>query len=309
MTGDIDSTLPVGMTHLIDRSSDIIHQHGGVATQVAFDSLQEMSIEDFVKNVVPTLGHSDDRFAIIKDTTSDQMVRILRDNVAVYHITGIRDVFFDKMLERLMEDQQVTITPNLQFPLIQWKVMQSGEKLLVVEIQENQFSMRHSSFTDNHVIWHPRLWLKMRLTVQNIPSAWRLRAVQQHPRDLANDRLLHVPLPNVFQSGDICWGSTHYNRADTDKALSENDAILLTLDRFFNSTFNFDLIDDEDMMQMSRLYDEMPKLPEYDKEINDTGSGQAHMLRMFRCFSEHDSINRFRYRTAETAQRFLEEDI
>ena len=222
---------------------------------------------------------------------------------------SIKDVFFDKMLERLMQDQQITVRPNLQFPLIQWKVLQTGEKIIVVEIPENKFCMRHQAFPSDHVIWHPRLWLKMRLTVQNIPCAWRLRAIQQHPRDLANDRLLCVPLPNVFLSGDICWGGTHYNRSNSDQALTENDAILLTLDRFFNSTFNYDLIDDEDMMHMKSLYDELPDDPELDSQIEEAGSGKSHMLRMFRCFAEHDNLNRFRYRVAEQAQRFLEEDI
>ena len=309
MTGDIDSTLPIGRTHLIERKTDIIQQHGGVATQIAFDSLTEMSIEDFVRNVVPTLGHDNDKFMVVKDTTSQQLVRILKDNVAVYHITDIKDVFFDKMLERLMQDQQITIRPNLQFPLIQWQVLESGEKLIVVEIPEDKFCMRHQAFTEDHVIWHPRLWLKMRLTVQNIPSAWRLRAVAQHPRDLANERLLYVPLPNVFASGDICWGSTHYNRANSDQALSENDAILLTLDRFFNSTFNYDLIDDEDLMHMKNLYEELPDELELDGQISEAGTGKSHMLRMFRVFAERDNLNRFRYGLAETAQRFLEENI
>ena len=41
MTGDIDSTFPTGLMHLVDRQSDLFHQHGGVVTAVHFDSLEE----------------------------------------------------------------------------------------------------------------------------------------------------------------------------------------------------------------------------------------------------------------------------
>ena len=43
MTGDIDTTLPICTTHLLDRDSSIIHAHGGIATEVTFDRLEEMT--------------------------------------------------------------------------------------------------------------------------------------------------------------------------------------------------------------------------------------------------------------------------
>ena len=310
MSGEIDSTVPVGTAHLIERSSSLIHQHGGVATEFTFDSVEEMSLDTFIEQVVPTLRQRKDFLGIIKDMNKEQMVRILADNVALYHVTGMQDVFYDAMIEKLMSDQQITLTPNMQFPLIQWRVEQSGMKVITVEIPPAEFAMHHDAFKKAHVIWHPRLWLKMRLTVQNVPEAWRLRAVEQHPQDLEHDHVCFAPFPNVYDSGDICWGSTMYNRPGNG-ALTENAAVLLTLDRFFGSNFNYDLIDSHDMMNMTALYDQLPKLKEFDTPINECsgGSKKAHLLRMFRCFREVENMQRFKLRQAETAAEFLERSL
>ena len=95
MIGDIDSTFPTGLMHLVDRQSDLFHQHGGVVTAVHFDSLEEMSVDEFVTRVVPTLKGDKEHFTVIKDSTREQVLRILGDNVARYHIKDIQDVFFD----------------------------------------------------------------------------------------------------------------------------------------------------------------------------------------------------------------------
>ena len=311
MTGDIDSTIPAGLTHLIERKSSLFHQHGGVATEVAFDSLEEMSLDDFIEKVVPTLKTRKDALTILKDTTREQLVRILADNVAIYHVTGIQDVFYDVMIEKLMSDQQITIMPNLQFPLIMWKVEQSGEKVVCVEVPENQFEMAHSNWPkERFVIWHPRLWLKIKLTVQNVPCAWRLRAAPLHPQNLETDRLYTVPLPNVFDSGDICWGNTRFTRSG-DEQLNVNDAILLSLNRFFGSTFNFDLLNGQDEMNMTNLYKALPTIEKFDKMLKraERDSHVSHMIRLFRCFQDKESLARFKYHAAETAKSFLEARI
>lgn len=311
MTGDIDSTIPAGLMHLIERKSSLFHQHGGVATEVAFDSLEEMSLDDFIEKVVPTLKQKKNTFAILKDSTRDQLVRILADNVAIYHMTGIQDVFYDAMIEKLMSDQQITIMPNLQFPLILWRVEQSGEKVVCVEIPEAQFEMAHYKWRERFLIWHPRLWLKMRLTVQNVPCAFRLRAMPFHPQNLDNDRVYSVPFPNVYESGDICWGNTRFTRSKDDAALTVNDAILLTLNRFFGSTFNFDLLDRQDMMNMANLYKNLPLVDSFEKMLkrSDGDSSVQYMIHLFRCFQDKESLTKFKYHAQETAKKFLEARI
>ena len=90
MTGDIDSTFPAGLMHLVDRQSDLFHQHGGVVTAVHFDSLEEMTVDEFITRVVPTLKGDKEHITVIKDSTKEQVLRILGDNVARYHIKDIQ---------------------------------------------------------------------------------------------------------------------------------------------------------------------------------------------------------------------------
>ena len=131
-----------------------------------------------------------------------------------------------------------------------------------------------------------------------------------HPQDLESDRVCSLPFPNVYDSGDICWGSTRFNRPD-DSALTVNDAILLTLNRFFGSTFNFDLLDRQDMMNMTNLYKALPKLEKFEEMLKDAedDTHKQHMIRLFRCFQDKEALSRFKYHPYESAKAFLEARI
>jgi hypothetical protein len=307
--GDIDSTLPVGQMHLVERSSDIFHQHGGVATAVQFDSLEEMSIEQFIQEVVPKLKGQPDRLTIIKDTTHEQLVRILGDNVAVYHITGIQDVFFDSFVEKLLTGEKITIRPNLRYPLIQWKICDDGKRDITVEIPPQLIEFAVAGFTEKFPIYHPRMWMRVTLTAANAPIHTKICAVPEHMDDIDSGRVCHMPFPNVHSGGEICWGSTHY---ETPKGvrLTEGVAIELTYRRFFNSQFNFDLLSGRDMSEFERVYDDLPKNAEIESKIaahsgRDRDNSYCHILRMAHVLSNPEWLPKLHLQEAMSAVDFL----
>lgn len=306
--GDIDSTLPVGQMHLVERSSDLFHQHGGIATAVQFDSLEEMSLDKFLTEVAPTMKDRKDTFTVIKDTTHDQLVRILGDNVAIYHVTGMQDVFYDAFVERLVSGEKITITPNLRYPLIQWKVDEDGSRDITVEIPPQLFEMEVNGISKRFPIYHPLMWMRVRLTPANVPTMTRMAALREHVDDLDNAQLGHMPFPNVHDSGDICWGHTAYQTPKGVK-LTESVAIELTYRRFFNSQFNYDLLSSRDMSEIERIYDKMPKIKEFQDMLTsrrgDSGSSYRHMIRLARVFSELDGVRQFKPYNSMSATDFL----
>lgn len=307
MTGDIDSTLPVGQMHLVERESEIFHQHGGIATAVQFDSLEEMSIEQFIENVVPKLKAQPDTFTIIKDSTHEQLVRILGDNVAVYHIKGIQDVFYDTFVERLISGEKITITPNLRYPLIQWRVEDEGVRDITVEIPPQQFEMAIGGVSQRFPIYHPRMWMRVKLTAANVPTMTRMVAIPEHIDDLEHGRVYHMPFPNVHDSGDICWGHTSYQTPKGVK-LTEGVAIELTYRRFFDSQFNYDLISSRDVNEVENVYDKLPKIDSYEKLLSgrhSDGSAYKHMVRLARVFSTVETMQKVRLQEHCTAGDFL----
>lgn len=307
MTGDIDSTIPVGLMHLVDRKAEVIHQHGGIATSVEFDSLEEMTIDQFVRDYVPRLKGDNSTFTIIKDSTREQLFRILGDNVARYHIKSIKDVFYDQLIERLMSDQEVSITPNLSFPLIQWVVKkESGMKAITVEIPPRQFAMHLIGFKEPFVVWHPTLWMRIEMTSANVPNQVYLGCVTQHLTDLENEYVMAMPFPNVFGYGGICWGGTNYD-VPQGMSLTENAALMMTYNRYFNSEFNYDLLDSQDRMHFKELYDGMPKNAAIDKLLKkySGNNDKEHMLYLAAVFAVPENLNKFKFRRLMKAQEFL----
>ena len=307
MIGDIDSTFPAGLMHLVDRQSDLFHQHGGVVTAVHFDSLEEMTVDEFITRVVPTLKGDKEHITIIKDSTREQVLRILGDGVARYHIKDIQDVFFDVFAERMLQGQKIAITPNLKYPLIRWGVLDGGAKDITVEIPPTQFEMDLSGVKQRLHMYHPRMWLRVQLTAANAPDQVMMAAVPEHLDDLDKKQVYHLPFPNVFESGSICWGDTSYDVPPGIK-LTEAVAIELTYQRFFNSQFNYDLLDDRDKMSAERAYKELPKLDEYEKLLEhykEYGRGTLHMIRLARVFADLESMKAFKFNEAMPADRFL----
>ena len=127
MIGDIDSTIPVGVTHLIERSGEVCQQHGGVVTAVQYDSLEEMPLEKFLTEVVPTLKDRKESLTIIKDTVHAYMYRILNDNVAIYHVQNVEDVFIDAFMEKLANERPFSIEPNLTYPLVKYATNRNAD--------------------------------------------------------------------------------------------------------------------------------------------------------------------------------------
>jgi len=309
MTGDIDSTIPVGVTHLVDRHSEVFHQHGGVATAIEFDSLEEMTIEQFIRDCVPKMKQDSNTFTVIKDSTRDQIFRILGDNVARYHIRSIKDVFFDDLVARLLSDQEISLTPNLSFPLIQWVVQkENGMKSITVEIPPRQFAMHLQDFKEPFVVWHPTLWMKINMTSANVPDRTYMGCVQQHLNDFDKEYIMAMPFPNVFNYGGICWGSTNY-QMQQGVNLTENAAIVLTYNRYFNSEFNYDLLDSQDSMHMKEIYDKLPKDDHIEALLkrNNGSRDKAYMLMLARVFRDLDTMNKFPMRRLMRAQEFLEQ--
>lgn len=311
MTGDIDSTFPTGLMHLVDRQSDLFHQHGGVVTAVHFDSLEEMTVDEFITRVVPTLKGDKEHITVIKDSTKEQVLRILGDNVARYHIKDIQDVFFDAFAERLLQGQKIAITPNLKYPLIRWCVLDAGAKDITVEIPPTQFEMDLQGVDQRLHIYHPRMWLRVQLTAANVPDQVMMVAVPEHMNDLEKTKVCHLPFPNIFDSGNICWGDTSYDVPPGVK-VTEAVAIELTYQRFFNSQFNYDLLDDRDKLSAERAYKDLPKVDEYEallSRYSHNGSSILHMIRLARVFSDLESMKAFKFTEIMPADRFLGIDM
>jgi hypothetical protein len=100
-------------------------------------------------------------------------------------------------------------------------VRQDGVKRLVVEYRRPQKTGIYLEGSDAPVrVALPPLLL-IRTTTEDKNPQYQVYAVKARPTTL-DTQLFHAPLPNIFSSGSICWGSVR--RVD-DSALQTNSLI------------------------------------------------------------------------------------
>ena len=304
MICDIDSTIPIGVTHLVDRQNTICQQHGGVVTAVNFDKLEEMSLEKFISDIIPTMGERKNELTIIKDPVQQAMYRILNDNVAIYHITEIKDVFFDNFIEKLMSEQQINITPHLTYPLVHYATTKNGEKYITVAIPPKQFTYHASSATIKpFVVWHPPLWLRCKLSPANVPTGITIGVVLDRTDDPKKSSVCHLPLPNCFMDGRICFGGTHFETPN-GRTLTEAMAIEMTYQRLFNSEFNMDLVNPSEFTEFQKVCSTLPDYEQFKGEL-DGSSMKNYTAAIKYEWRDQSSIWKYKYRQMCNGRDFL----
>ena len=309
MIGQIDSTASMGITHLIDRQNEFFQQHGGVVTQIHFDTLEEMTLDQFITDVVPTLKERKESMTIIKDPVRNCMYRILGDNVAIFHITDIKDVFFDHFVDRMLSDRPIEVKLNLTYPLIYYATQKNGDKKICVHIPAKQYTYHTAGGkVAPFVVWHPPMWFGVRLNAANLPQSVYIGVVLDKVLDYKDQRLYHMPLPNCYRSGEICFGGTHLTNTNKDVNVTESMAIELTYQRLFNSEFNIDLVTPHDLDEMNNMIAAMPKHEEITKDLNNSGCSEVsrHAKRIKYVFGDQANIWKFHYMDLCDGAQFLE---
>lgn len=107
-------------------------------------------------------------------------------------------------------------------------ISQEGVQKVVVEYRQRQKTALFLEGTYAPVIVPmPDMLLCRRTTDKGLPE-YRVFAVKHRPSDL-KAKLFHVPLPNVYDDGRVCWGSVQQLQAQqlTGTNLSEDWKVLL----------------------------------------------------------------------------------
>ena len=147
-------------------------------------------------------------------------------------------------VESLISEQGLT-TPLLPFGCRKY-VRSGNQHIIYMEIPEMRRNIKYKN-RDGKIIFEgivPMPWGLMKLVFNEIPGGgyvftkesniWAL----ERPLVGANDNLYFYPLPNIFERGAICWGST-FN--EDDLKFEELSTAGRILDSYFSSNFNTDV--------------------------------------------------------------------
>ena len=295
MKDGVDGTIPVHVTHFVEREGEMFHLHGGVASKVEFDSFEEMPIDDFYKDVAPTLAGKHDIVVFGRDGVQETMFRLLGDTATIYHGVKISDVFVDDFYKCLQEDKPFSLDLNLSFPLVRYTKDKTGGSKICVYIPESEFTL-NSTFGKSWRIWHPPIWLSVRLSSTNVPNQHRLCVVPDREETVKATKIFHIPFPNVHEDGEICFGHTTMTLRE-GQVLTEAAAIQMTYNRYFMSQFNHDLMYQDKREPLERQYRSLPKDPEIEEAMQQCvpDSDEALFLKIARCFKTKSDMFKFPY--------------
>lgn len=290
---ELDTLSPVNDAIIVDRKDDMFIQHGGCATRLVFEEVEEMSVSEFLDEL-PLHPHLPDKELDFIRSPSTQTAMLLRgDRVIRYKGCQFQDVLVDGMIKLLTQKEATMVyTPMSQYPLVH-SCIQGGNYWVTVQIPKrivHIFGDEHLGHIDDDVTMPP-LWFCVQMTSTfTVTSGW-VAVVGKLDPDPLKCELRKLCFPNTYNDAHICFGSTRTDAVKYD-VMTEGLAVAGTVDRFFNSMRNNHCLSYHmDFLQSCRkIYSELPKEKIYEKAISRVANDveAAGFLRYLRILHEPD---------------------
>lgn len=289
---NLDTLSPVDDAFIVDRTEDMFVQHGGCATRVVFDEVEEMTVDQYLEELRLHPNGPDDELTVIR-SPSTQTVTLLRgDKVIRYRGCKFQDVLCDTMIKFLTQKAAALVyTPMSQYPLVH--TFAQGDRWVTVQIPKRIVHI----FGDETIGWieddvtMPPLWFTCQMTSTfTVTGGWIAMVANLDPDPKKCD-LRKICFPNTYDDGSICFGTTR-TEAIKYNTMTESLAVSTTVDRFFNSMRNNHVLHYHRSFLEScrKIYKDLEKLDLYEKAIakvaNDAEA--ANFLRYLRILHEPD---------------------
>ena len=241
---DIDDTTPTDLTMITQdpevRRVNIIQ--GALASRIQWKTMTEESVEDLKRDL--DKGLPDDSMVLIRDmANAGRHTLMFGSTVLRYDDCTVQDIPMEDLVKELQTAPALRFKPELPWPLVSWTECDSG---LAVTVRMTgvvrMFRDRALGITEPERIFLPPLWVATRLTTDHRPTQMAVAVVPDEADTADATTLYHLPLPNVYPGGKICFGSVTSRIALSDSP-SVKEAIAWQFGRFIGGESNMDLLD------------------------------------------------------------------
>lgn len=289
---EIDTLSPVDDALIVDRTEDMFIQHGGCATRIVFDTVEEMNVDQFLEDLRLHPKGSDDELTVVRSPSTQTVMLLRGDKVIRYRGCRFQDVLCDTMVKFLTQKAAtLNYTPMSQYPLVHAFVQ--GERWITVQIPKRVVHI----FGDDTIgdieddVTMPPLWFSCQMTSTfTVQNAW-IAVVGKLDPDPSKCELRRLCFPNTYEDGNICFGKTRTDAIRYD-VMTEGLAVAGAIDRFFNSVRNNHVLHHHERFLEScrKIYEDMEKLELYEKAISKVAIDglSANFIRYLRILHEPD---------------------
>ena len=291
---DLDTLDPCNDMLFVDRKCDAFIQHGGCATRVVFEEVEEMPLSALKEELATPVDQ--DQLMVVRSVAGQYMLLLRGDRVIRYKGCQFQDCCLDDMTQILAKQGTGFVySPLSKYPLMHVNATDDC-RTITVRIPRRKVLFKGDRELGNieDEVYLPNLWFATKMTNQITILDARVAIEGNMSVNPADCTLKQLCFPNTYTNGSICFGWTRTEtRHDT---MNESMLVASTIDRLFNSLWNDHVLWDHRafLEKCEPIYDQLPKLDLYEDAISDCGNrGNASMfLKYLRILHEPDGYMR-----------------
>lgn len=312
----LDGTTPAAAGLLVEKDHELILQQGGYASLMPYTKVEFMDLAHFLQYEVPKLQDelkTGEELRLLRSLNNDYVLAMFRDYVVKYHLTDIVDIPLHLVEDKLKSNSaEINLVFDIPYRLISYKKTKSRYSIIVYLPSERVPYKTHLSGLDVSVpVWMPPVWFKVEMSfAYQVENAYVAVALEQ-ASDVKSTVLRRWPLPNVFPSTLICFGSSTI-QAEKVGVPGIGLAVKQIKEQFYGSSWNKDLLQDYPSKfnrKLEQICSGLPKVPQIE-DIDPAGldSTDRYLRYMLRVLYDPMGYMRFPWNDMETiaTSSFLE---
>lgn len=250
------------------RVGEIFKEYGNVAINFNVSGYRTMSLDEFRKDVLPTLQpvkcSQAMSYYVIRDLSHKTCYCLLPDCVEEFRVSSWYEITTDKVREKLMKEAgpsaEKEIVFDLPVPLLKYRYNETSWTA-IVKIPHTKFMYRSTLLAeyigDGILINLPPCIFKVKANNNDVVQQVAVYVIKADSVVFDNIKLAHLPLPNIYNDGSVCMGSTRIE--DQASITSKGQLVMAVWDLFINSNWNLDLLTSNILPDnLSAVYETLP---------------------------------------------------
>lgn len=245
---------------------DLLTAHGLLATNYTIEAVKWHTIDEFKKDVVPTLQSSAAEgpfsFFVIRDLSNGRLLSVVPDGVTELKVSQVADFPASEIYDTIKRNMErynnngsgstsalrAAYTLNSSIPVFDYAEYMDGSWSMTVKVPETKIHFNHSDSELSLPIYFPPCLYTLHMNENNVYIKSRIAILMQDSISTRCVKLCRLPLPNISYDGAICIGNVTLNTTTEEGGTrTKTELITMALDMFLNSRWNYDYMATKEM--------------------------------------------------------------
>ena len=241
---------------VVGRTGELFESHGAFVEKYTCSKYRFMTIEQFKKDVVPTLESSEAEgkffHYILRDLSKGRFFTVEPDGVHEFYVERAYQIYTEALIKEIKERENNKVNkPSLALDLncsaqvVSYKEFTNSIEL-TLKIPSIKILFHHEIHEKLNIpIYLPPLLYKVQLNIQNnVPLRTFVYVLKEDSVLTKNIVIGDLALPNIYAESSnhqICTGTTRFREDVKFESMTPAMVASKAFELFLSSNFNFDL--------------------------------------------------------------------